>query len=298
MTGQADGEAAAAGGGGNHRTMEQRYLMEQAATKALKWLKSILDLEHHSNEELARSLTDSPLKPFWIAQAQAILFYRVSKTALLAGCASGDGILVTRLPTSHPTLIKFSAPLFLRINFNSLGLSLGRTRTRAFVACMGKQFQEQLLATGRRSLRGLDAAVLCGSALQERSDFLTMNCAGGGIDMVGVSSVKGATFDISFAGGSISIDAARNSTAYGGATPAQIINGSVDPPPEMQPLYTELSLIVHQAQADRPSSNPSRVSASLERFSTGTDPDQALVMNDGSLWKDEPKRAPLARHSI
>lgn len=53
---------AAAGGGGNHRSMEQRLLMEQAATKALKWLKSILDLEHHSNEELARSLTDSPLK--------------------------------------------------------------------------------------------------------------------------------------------------------------------------------------------------------------------------------------------
>lgn len=42
--------------------MEQRLLLEQAATKALKWLKSILDLEHHSNEELARSLTDSPLK--------------------------------------------------------------------------------------------------------------------------------------------------------------------------------------------------------------------------------------------
>lgn len=36
------------------------------------------------------------LQPFWIAQAQAILFYRFSKTALLAGCASGDGILVTR----------------------------------------------------------------------------------------------------------------------------------------------------------------------------------------------------------
>lgn len=116
------------------------------------------------------------------------------------------------------------------------------------------QFQEQLLATGRRSLRGLDASVLCGSALQvrawgsrrhagmqcskpgaaavheagrmsgspsgssnpgrrglrggwslpcglqERSDFLTMNCAGGGIDMVGVSSVKGGCVDISFAG--------------------------------------------------------------------------------------------------
>lgn len=30
----------------------------------------------------------------------------------------------------------------------------------------------------------------------------------------------------------------------------------------------------------------------------GTDPDQALVLNDGSLLMDGPKRTPLARHSI
>lgn len=46
----------------------------------------------------------------------------------------------------------------------------------------------------------------------------------------------------------------------------------------VQPLYTELSLIVHQAQADRPSANPSRVSASLERFSTGAGAER------GSSW--------------
>lgn len=41
------------------------------------------------------------------------------------------------------------------------------------------------------------------------------------------------------------------------------------PPPCPQPLYGELSLIVHQAHSDRPSAAPSRTSASLERFSTG-----------------------------
>ena len=44
-----------------------------------------------------------------------------------------------RLPTSHPTLIKFSAPLFLSIGFTSFGLSLGHSTTCSFVACMGKQ---------------------------------------------------------------------------------------------------------------------------------------------------------------
>lgn len=42
--------------------------------------------------------------------------------------------------------------------------------------------------------------VLPASLAQERSDFLTMNCIGGLADTVGVSTVKGAGFDISFAG--------------------------------------------------------------------------------------------------
>lgn len=49
--------------------------------------------------------------------------------------------------------------------------------------------------------------------------------------------------------------------------PAGLVTSVSARPP--QPLYTELSLIVHQAQTDRPSSAPSRTSASLERYSTG-----------------------------
>lgn len=279
--------------------MEQRYALEQASTQAQSWLKHILDVEHHSNEVLARALADSPLKPFWVAQAQAILFYTFGKNSLLLGRAKGHGFLVTRLPTSHPTLIKFSAPLFLDITFTSFGLSLGRSRTYSFVACMGKQLQERLLARGSHPLRGLDASVLCGTALQERCDFLTMNCAGGMTDTVGVSTVMGGTFDLSFAGGSLSVNAAKNTAVYGDVKPAHILDGTVPSPAEMQPLYGELSLIVHGAHADRPSANPGRTSASLERFSTGLDPDKALVLNDGTIWKEEkPRGAPLQRHSI
>ena len=64
------------------------------------------------------------------------------------------------------------------------------------------QFQEQLLATGRRGLRGLDAAVICGSSLHDRPDLLTLSCGGGGMSgTVGVSAVRGGIFDLSFAGG-------------------------------------------------------------------------------------------------
>lgn len=284
--------------------MQQRGVIEDAAVEGAAWLKRILDLEQHSSHELASQLTDSPLKPFWVSQATAILFYSFSKTAVFGGRAKGHGFLVARLPTAHKTLIRFSAPLFLDISYGSFGLSLGRTTTCSFVACMGKQFQEQLLAKGKRTLRGLDASVLCGWSLQERADFLTMNCAGGMVDTVGVSSVSGGIFDLSFAGGSLSVDRAKNAAAYGDVKPSQILDGTLEPPPEMQPLYTELSLIVHQAEADRPSAAPSRVSASLERYSTGTDPDRSLVLNDGTaLWADDPLRprgekTPLARHSV
>ena len=146
----------------------------------------------------------------------------------------------------------------------------------------------------------------------------------------------------------MSVDAAKNAAVYGGLTPRQILDGTIDPPPEMQvppspcpllcmhpvparpparcqlchpesllvdssrsllaaawgrdthttacsstlrrpccrcyccrrprrppllacpqPLYSELSLIVHQATSDVASSAPGRVSASLERYSTG-----------------------------
>lgn len=38
----------------------------------------------------------TPLQPFWVSQAQAILFYTFSKSAALAGRAKGHGFLVTR----------------------------------------------------------------------------------------------------------------------------------------------------------------------------------------------------------
>lgn len=77
--------------------------------------------------------------------------------------------------------------------------------------------------------------MLCGSALQERPDFLTMNCTGGLPNTVGVSTATGGVFDISFASGSIRVDAARNAEAYGAEVkPAHILNGTIDPPPEMQ----------------------------------------------------------------
>ena len=82
------------------------------------------------------------------------------------------------------------------------------------------------------------------------------------------------------------MNTAKNAAAYGSdVKPSQILDGTVEPPADLQPLYAELSLIVHQAQSERPISNPARVSASLERFSAGVDPEQGhIVLDDGTVF--------------
>lgn len=41
---------------------ERRAILQQAASNGILWLKRIVDVEQHPNEELAWALTDSPLK--------------------------------------------------------------------------------------------------------------------------------------------------------------------------------------------------------------------------------------------
>lgn len=229
--------------------MQQRHLTEQAATEGAAWLKTILTLEQHSNEELASSLTDSPLKvgeersrrapvsqaapppplPSPVPAPRAIrpprshlsacspsgwprprLFCSAASARLRcwrggprgtassspgAGAASaaapsfnerpwppmpfdvawpaaaraciqgmeadccGQPDACRRLPTTHATLIRWSAPLFVDIGFTSVGLSVGRTTTCSFVACMGKQVSQgwaaQQVSTHFRAARAL-----------------------------------------------------------------------------------------------------------------------------------------------
>ncbi len=51
-------------------------------------------------------------------------------------------VLPCRLPSEHPTLIKWSAPAFLRIRLASVGLSLGHQTLHSFTACMSSATRE------------------------------------------------------------------------------------------------------------------------------------------------------------
>lgn len=89
----------------------------------------------------------------------------------------------------------------------------------------------------------------------------------------------------------MAVDTVKCAVAYGENTTAQdILSGKVPSPPEFNPLYGEFSRIVHAV--DRPSVNPARMSASLERFSTGRDPERLMVLPDGVIIREDLKEPP------
>jgi hypothetical protein len=64
----------------------------------------------------------------------------------------------------------------------------------------------------------------------------------------------------------------------------QLLSGAVEAPREMQPLYGALSAAVSSVERVTP---PARVSASLERYTAGFDPDRRMVLPDGSVVRED-----------
>jgi hypothetical protein len=94
-----------------------------------------------------------------------------------------------------------------------------------------------------------------------------------------------------FVDGSLSVDTVKCAVAYGENTTAQdILRGKVPSPSEFNPVYGEFSRIV--LSVDRPSTNPARVSASLERFSAGHDHERCMVLPDGVVIREDLKEPP------
>lgn len=135
----------------------------------------------------------------------------------------------------------------------------------------------------------------------------------------GINCTSGALADVSFAWGALTVDDDKNALVYGpggrqermvassqgacaaiaaplltpvtpscarhaGVTPLHILHGGVAAPREMQALYGALNAVVSRVERVSP---PARVSASLERFSTGFDPERRMVLKDGSVVAEE-----------
>jgi len=266
--------------------IDKSQIFSRAASSAQAAIREVVTVGRQSEENLASSLTECPLAPWVIAGAHSILIYNTTKTACIGGIASGYGILIARLPTDNDTLIRWSAPVFLKIKYGSGGISFGKAKRTTFAVGMTNNSLHSLVQTSKgHPLAGLDVTFGCGTSIVERADVIAANAAGD-MNTVGVTKLTGMMVDLSFASGSLSVDQKDQIGVYGEkVTPLQVLSGAVEPPPEMQPLYAELSLMIHMA-SPTPMASPARVSASLERFSTGYDPDRAgVVMDNGQVMK-------------
>lgn len=131
---------------------------------------------------------------------------------------------------------------------------------------------------GSRTVRGVEFAMSCGVGLSERTDIVSVPF-GEELDLVSASHTSGPIFGAAYLSGVMEVDTEKNAEVYGpNVDPADILN-TREPPAEFQPIYGEMNRIVNRVERV---SSVSRVSASLERYSTGRDPDRVLVMNDGS----------------
>lgn len=132
--------------------------------------------------------------------------------------------------------------------------------------------------SGSRPIRGIEFSMSCGVGLSEKTDIVSVPF-GEELDLVSATHTTGPIFGVAYLSGAMEIDREKNAEIYGAnVDPVDILN-TREAPAEFQPIYGEMNRIVNRVERV---SSVSRVSASLERFSTGRDPDRVLVMNDGS----------------
>ena len=123
----------------------------------------------------------------------------------------------------------------------------------------------------------MEFAMSCGAGFSDRSDMLAVTF-GERLDLVSASQTAGPIFGVAFLSGVMELDVEKNAEVYGDVRPMDILN-TLAPPAEFQPIYGEMNRIVNRVER---LSSVSRASASLERFSTGRDPDSVIVLSDGS----------------
>jgi len=253
---------------------ERGVILTRECTVAESIWRDIVKLEETQDE--------SPMKPWIINDAQVILIYNLNKSSCLYGRASGSGIVISRMVTQHQNLVQWSAPLFINIKSKSFGISFGKQSFSTFAVATSHTAKDAFTAPKGRQFKGLDFNFTAGSSLRERSDVISNNLLDGDIGLLGVSKIGGVAVDLSFfVNGAITVDSLKCHAVYGNsATPAEIL--SMPGPPEFQPLYGEFSRVVSTVERASPF-NPARTSASLERFSTGRDPESVVLSNEGGV---------------
>eukprot|EP00887_Chlorella_sp_A99_P004782 scaffold4.g4782.t1 len=229
-------------------------------------------------EDLRAQLMESPIKPFWIKEADSS---------------------ARAMPTPHESLVRWSAPCFITIRLTLAGLSFGTQTVESFTCCLNAHAKNEFVRKGERRVSGVDAAISCGRQFQDKADVLSAPSDDFGT--VGVNVTRSMILHIGYGWGAVAVDERKNAEAYGpdAATAAALLlpSSKVPEPREMQALLGILNTCINTVERVTP---PARVSASLERLTAGHDPDSHMILRDGTVIDSgiSNQAAGLRRHSI
>lgn len=153
-----------------------------------------------------------------------------------------------REPNSDPGIVRWSAPCFISGSLGGLGPLFGATRTESVTLGMAQTVVNRFVQRGRRITGGMDWSFVAGSSRAVHSDIVTAPLSTWGV--ISVDSASGAIIGTGLLAGIIEVRKDINESHYGPVSTADILLGKVPPPPELAPLYEELTRIVLEQTND------------------------------------------------
>lgn len=209
-----------------------------------------VDLLHRLTTPEESVLTEGAkvrMPPYMVKASQGVAFLWQTKAGVGIGLEFGKGFVINRLGDG-----KWSAPSFFTMKDISAGFVLTVKKSETLfcvkdVESLGKftstefNLGTDLMLYGRMDPYGRDVP---GKA--ETKTHATWGPSEGA-KVAPFTIVEGAGADASISGGCIMRDSDQNERMYGNVSVEDIINGTVSPPAEFQPLYDALNAMDAQA---------------------------------------------------
>ena len=173
-----------------------------------------------------------------------MVFIQSYQAGIIVGGVHGTGFALARTSTG-----RWSPPCFVTLNRVEVGGIFGAQRASTVMAAITRRGVEEL-AAGKHQTFGTDVSIQLWPFSNEGSgpdDSISLDMSS---DWLTASVGRGLLIDFSLAGGSLSVDAAKNKKAYGaeGESAADILHGKVPHQQGMERLYSTINKIAAQAK--------------------------------------------------
>ena len=173
------------------------------------------------------------------ASSKCLIFLESSRGGIFFGGVRGEGFAIARTSAGS-----WSAPCFVSLRKFEIGAFFGFQSSKTLMSALTKSAIQRLIDNEYTEF-GSDVTVqLWPTGANGPDDQVAVNSS----DWVTATCSTGVVFDFSLSGGSIKINEAKNTEVYGeGVTASQLLNGQVDKPKAMIPLYQKVSAISKDA---------------------------------------------------